>query len=685
MNESKFPHLFSPIEIGGKRLRNRIIASAHDAPNAHSPAGDSRYDIASLHMANYMGMLARGGAAVVNTGHYGVDPRYRLGGETLAIDLFSQYELNRHQLPMFHLISDTVHSYGALASFELNHGGHYCTPFEGNKVIGPMDGEMPDGRIIVGMDEAEMDRVIEMYVKAAEIAKRSGFDMINVHAAHNWLLGEFFSPVYNKREDEYGGSVENRAKFPLKVLKAIREEIGKDMLLSVRYSVAECVEGGIEIEDSIKTVNMIAEYADIVHCSAGKVHNVRASAFVFPTHFTKHGINTYLADAVKKGTNGNIFVETIGGINQPEQADALIANGSCDLVAMARSFIADNDWARKAKDGCPEEIRPCIRCLRCLSPSALPHSGEFDCTVNPKRVLYYPLTMNEYTPKKPTKKVAVVGGGPAGMMAANELALEGHKVDLYEKSGKLGGRLEFADHITFKEDVRRYREYLIHQVEMKDNITVHLNEEFTPEKAKTANYDALVIAIGANNFIPPIPGTELPNVMHCADLFGHEDRVGEHAVIVGGGMVGCEATIVLQNMGKKVDLVEVMDELMKGEKKFYPDEREATLYYINHEFSLDNKNFVDPPEIDRVKVHLSSRCVKVTENGIEIEDKDGKRQFIEADTVIMSTGMRADKQVMNQFEGLADNVIFIGDCKKVGNIYGTTTGGLAAAREITSL
>ena len=271
------------------------------------------------------------------------------------------------------------------------------------------------------------------------------------------------------------------------------------------------------------------------------------------------------------------------------------------------------------------------------------------------------------------------------MMAANELALEGHTVDLYEKSGKLGGRLEFADHITFKEDVRRYREYLIHQVEMKDNITVHLNEEFTPEKAKTANYDALVIAIGANNFIPPIPGTELPNVMHCADLFGHEDRVGEHAVIVGGGMVGCEATIVLQNMGKKVDLVEVMDELMKGEKKFYPDEREATLYYINHEFSLDNKNFVDPPEIDRVKVHLSSRCVKVTENGIEIEDKDGKRQFIEADTVIMSTGMRADKQVMNQFEGLADNVIFIGDCKKVGNIYGTTTGGLAAAREITSL
>lgn len=684
MDKCKYPHLFSPIEIGGKRLRNRVVASAHDAPNAMVSAGNG-YDDASVNLANYMGMLARGGAAIVNTGHYGVDPRFRLGGETLAIDLFSEYELHRHQIPAFHLCSDLVHSYGALASFELNHGGHYCTPFEGNKVLGPMDGEMPDGRIIVGMDEAEMDRVIEMYVRAAEVAKRSGFDIINVHAAHNWLLGEFFSPVYNKRQDEYGGSVENRARFPLKVLKAIREEVGKDMLISVRYSVAECVEGGIELEDSIKTVDLIADYADIVHCSAGKVHNVRASAFVFPTHFTRHGINTYLADAIKKNCKSNVIVETIGGINQPEQADELIANGSCDLVAMARSFIADNDWPRKAKDGCAEDIRPCIRCLRCLSPGILPHNGEFDCTVNPKRVLYHTLTPSEYTPKKPLKKVAVVGGGPAGMMAAKELAMEGHTVDLYEKSGKLGGRLEFADHMEFKEDIRRYRAYLIHQVEKSDKITIHMNTELTPEMAKAGNYDALVVAIGAESFTPDIPGADRPGVIHCDNLFGNEHLVGDHAVIVGGGMVGCEATIQLQSMGKKVDLVEVVDELMKGEKKFYPDERDATLYYLNHEFSLDNKNFIDPPEIDRVKIHLKTKCTKVLENGIEIEDENGNKSVIEADTVILSTGRRPNKALLNRYEGLASNVIYIGDCKQVGNLYGTTTGGVAAAREISSL
>ena len=684
MEELMFPHLFSPIEIGGRRLRNRVVASAHDAPNAMVSAGNG-FDDASANLANYMGMLARGGAAIVNTGHYGVDPRFRLGGETLAIDLFSEYELHRHQIPAFHLCSDLVHSYGALASFELNHGGHYCTPFEGNKVIGPMDGEMPDGRVIVGMDEAEMERVIEMFVRAAEVAKRSGFDMINVHAAHNWLLGEFFSPVYNQREDEYGGSVENRARFPLRVLKAIREEVGSDMLISVRFSVAECVEGGIEIDDAIKTIDLMAPYANIVHCSAGKVHNVRASAFVFPTHFTHHGINTYLADAVKKGKKSDIIVETIGGINQPEQAEALIANGSCDLVAMARSFIADNDWARKAWDGRPEEIRPCIRCLRCLSPGVLPHNGEFDCSVNPKRVLYHTLTPSEYTPKKPQKKVAVIGGGPAGMMAANELAREGHTVDLYEKTGKLGGRLEFADHIVFKEDIRRYREYLIHQVEKSDRITIHLNTAFTPEDAKNVSYDALVVAVGGEEFRPALPGADLPGVIHCDTLFGHEDQVGQRVVIVGGGMVGCEATIVLQNMGKQVDLVEALDELMVMEKKFYPDEREATLYYLTHQFSMDNKNFFDPPEIDRVKIHTGTKCVRVEERGIEVEDAQGGRSFLEADTVILATGRKPNKALLAQYEGLAPEILFIGDCRKMGNIYQTTVDGLGAARQISSI
>jgi len=682
--EQKFPHLFSPIEVGGKRLRNRIIMSPHDAPNAIVAACNG-YDNASVHLANYMGIIARGGAAIVNTGHYGVDPRFRLGGETLAFDLYSKYEVHRHQIPTLHLCTDLVHSYGALASFELNHGGRYNTPFEGNKVIGPMYDEIGDGRIVVPMDEAEMDRVIEMYVNASEIAKRSGFDVINVHAAHNWLLGQFFSPAYNQRDDEYGGSAANRARFPLKVLKAIREEIGKDMLLSVRYSVAECIEGGATLEESIETINQISEYADIVQCSAGKVHNVRASAFVFPTHFTHHGINAYLADAVKKRGNGKILVEAIGGINQPEQAEALIANGSCDLVGMARTFIVDPDWPRKAKSGCVEDIRPCIRCLRCLSPSILPHNGEFDCTLNPKRVLYHTITPSEFTPPKTTKRVAVVGGGPAGLMAAKELALEGHSVDLFEKSDKLGGRLEFADHVEFKEDVRRYRKYIIRQVEKSEKVTVHLNTEFTPEMAANANYDALVVAVGAENFIPPIPGVEKQKLMHCADLFGREDQTGDRIAIVGGGMVGCEAAIVLQKMGRQVDIIEMQDELMKAEKTFYPDERDATLYYITHEFSMDHKNFVDPQEIDRVRIHLNSKCAEITETGVVIEDLSGNRTAIEADTVIMATGLRPNKELLRRFEGLANTVIFVGDCKKVGNLYGTTTNGVAAAREISSM
>ncbi len=326
-----------------------------------------------------------------------------------------------------------------------------------------------------------------------------------------------------------------------------------------------------------------------------------------------------------------------------------------------------------------EDIRPCIRCLRCLGES-INLKGHRTCTVNPQRTLFQ--TLPESDMPKRRKKVVVAGGGPAGLQAANELALKGHEVVLFEKEEKLGGRLSFADHVGFKQDLRRYREYLIRQVGKRENVKVCLGTAATRERIEAEAPDALVVAVGAPNFYPPIPGADLPGVIHGSDLFGQEEKVGRHAVIIGGGAVGCEATIQLHTMGREVDLVEMGEELMAADKTDYPDQREFTLYYVNHEWDMDCKSTVETKEKDTVHIHLSTRCIAITPQGVQVEDKDGNRRMIEADTVILATGLRPDKQALRQYEGLAHDVLFIGDCQKPGCIYDTSTTGYYAAVQI---
>ena len=238
----KYPNLFSPITIRGKVLKNRIVASPHSGgPNLYR-AGDNGLSSLTETAALYFANIARGGAAVVNTGHLGVDPRYTLGANAERFDFFSE-AVHEHQLPVMHMMTDLIHAYGSLASIELNHPGHFGDPVGDYKLLGPVDvhdGDMitlAGGKEVKGMDEEDMNRVADCFAQAALIGKRGGFDMVNVHAGHNWLLGEFFSPIENTRTDEYGGSVENRCKFPLMVLRRIREAVGDDMIISMRLSL----------------------------------------------------------------------------------------------------------------------------------------------------------------------------------------------------------------------------------------------------------------------------------------------------------------------------------------------------------------------------------------------------------------------------------------------------------------
>lgn len=671
-----YPHLFSPITIRGKKLKNRIVSSPHSGgPNLYS-AGSHGFSNLTETAAKYFGNIARGGAAIVNTGHLGVDPRFYLGSNNEYFDFFDKEHIHEHQLAVMHQMTDLIHSYGALASIELNHPGHYGRPAMDKKRLGPVS-TVKNGNEIEGMDEEELNRVADYFAEAAWIGKRGGFDIVNVHGAHNWLVGEFLSPIENTRTDQYGGSVENRVRFPIMILDRIRQRVGDDMIISMRYSVLEDAPGGITLEDSIKTVQLLQDHADIIQCSRGMIHDEFSDGYTFPMPFMAHGCNAPYAKEVKKHVTCKI--ETIGGINEPEMADRFIAEGYADLVAMARTFIADPYWPEKARSGHPEDIRPCVRCLRCLNYATPPQTGTSICTVNPRRI--FPNPLPPQTDSGIIKRVAVIGGGPAGLQAAYETALNGHQVTLFEKSHKLGGRLAFADHVEFKADLKRYREYLITQVEKQPDITVKLDTEPSPEQIRDMGFDSVVVAIGAENVIPPIPGADGPNVLTADAAFGHEKELGQRIVIIGGGHVGCEMAVQLQTMGKEVDLIEMSDTLIKDgfETK---EERFWTIFFMTHKFEFGNDDVTSYDTIDRVRTHLSSVCTKIEASRVCVKSQDGTETWIPADHVILAAGFRINESARDAYAGTAYNVINIGDCLKVGTLLGTSSTGYYASLQV---
>ncbi len=661
MKNPFFPNLFQPLTLkNGMVLKNRIIT----APTHMSTAGTPPYYMFNQVGEEIFGERAEGGAALVTIGEG------RFGTDLTSCGHNSHTNCSTSDVTSTYLrYTEYLHAYDCLASIEFNHAGHFARQ-------DPMSAspfKTPQGWYSREMNEDDMIRVVDEYANAAVIAYRSGFDVLCLHFAHGWLIGGFLSPMVNKRTDKYGGSIENRCRFPMMILDGIRKKVGNKMAIEVRLSSDEYSLNGLVVEDVVEIAKIIEDKVDMLHISCGTRLNAVTRAIMHPSHFIEHGHNKERAKKIKDAVK--IPVGVVGAVTDPYLADKMIEEGYCDYVALARQSIADPNWAEKARYGKAEDIRPCIKCLHCLDVTAgrvntstkavLDNAmaiQKTECSVNP---LFGDHELKKrFRPAERQKKVAVVGGGVAGMQAALTAKERGHDVVLFEKGNRLGGQLFYADHVWFKKDMKKYRDYLIHQVE-KAGIEIKMNTEATPELVNQEKADAVIVAVGADPIIPPIPGVDGANVLSCLEVYGGEDKVGSKAVIIGGGMVGCETALHLTHLGREVNLVE-MGEILAPDGIF--TERIHTLEYMDND--------------EKLTYQTSMKCVKIVDDGVFVQDKDGNEIFMEADTVILSTGFRARKELGAQFEDCAFDVFYVGDCKKVGTVFTAVHNGFDAASRI---
>lgn len=639
----KYPHLFSPMQVGRTVFRNRIVA----APTHHSFASAPDDRINRCGVETY-GARAMGGAAAVTIGEGKLDD-LNSTGHTGHIDCFTEGSIRALQW-----YAEYVHTCGALASIEFNHSGQFAQPEFNPQHIGPMGASacrMPNGLECREMTEEDMELVADHYAHACLNAKNAGLDMVNLHLGHGWLLGGFLSPMFNHRTDRYGGSLENRVRFPRMVLERVRKAVGRDFLIEVRLSGDELVPNGLKIEDTIEIVKMIEDCVDLVHLSCGTRLDPVSRCMIGPDHFTEPGHNAPLSEAVKR-SGVKIPVGVVGNITKPDLAERILAQGQADYIVMARSLIADPDWPQKVREGREEEIRPCIKCSRCGNML------KSVCSVNP--LFGNASVRRDFPAPRREKKVAVVGGGVAGMQAAIEAAHRGHRVTLFEKSDRLGGQLFYTDHVWFKREMKEFRDYLIRQLSMT-GVEVRLNTEAIPAQIEGEGFDSAIIAVGAKPFVPPIPGVTGDNVITALDAFGQEDKLPRRVIIIGGGMVGCELSLHLASKGISSTVVEMGPALA-------PDavlqERTHTLYLMEQD--------------EHVASHTGLRCVEINEAGIVARDGEGKDHVIAGDKIILASGMRALDSLRDSFAGCAFDVIAVGDCKQVSNIHNAVSTGYSA-------
>ena len=627
-----YEHLLQPLKVGGLTLKNRMLSS----PTSLAELGaNERYSPENI---AYYKLRAAGGAALVTVGDVIVDNStgcshpQQVGMDDPGI------------IPYLVQMADAIHSGGAAASVEIDHGGSECEPrFIGGKYpIGPSAYSDSEGFVVEEMTEEQIYQVADAFGRAAAIAKKCGFDMVTIHSGHGWLLHQFISELTNLRTDKWGGSIENRVRFPLLVIEKVREAVGKNFPIELRISGSERMPGGYDIETGIEIAKAVDGKVDLIHVSAGSMLDLYSFVLMHPGSFQEHGENSYLAKEIKKYVKTPVV--TVGAFSEPDKMEAFLEEGGADAIAMGRALIADPFLPKKVMRGQIGEITPCLRCGECQGGMMEHHCLR--CTVNPvigrEKEVFHPIPVNR------TGKILIAGGGPAGMQSAITAFEKGHQVVLYEERARLGGALRFADNIDFKKNIKAYREFLVHKV-CGLPIEVHLGIKITEDIIRKENPDALILALGAKPMMLPIPGIDRKNVLIAVDL-NETSVVGRSIAIIGGGLVGCEEAVYFGRQGHQVTIIEIKKEL-------------ASDCVRTHRINLLHQIEI----CENIVQETSACCQEITEEGVKIS-KNGIEKIIRADTIILAAGMIADDEQVTNLRNIVPQTYVIGDCNKSGKI-----------------
>ncbi len=445
-------------------------------------------------------------------------------------------------------------------------------------------------------------------------------------------------------------------RFPLLVIEKIREACGPRFPIEFRMSGSEVIPGGYTIEEGIEMAKVLDGKVDIIHVSAGVHENADAFVVTHPSMFIEHGCNVYLAAEIKKHVKTP--VATLGGLNDPDMMEDIIASGKADIVELARQSICDPYFPEKAFSGHKDDITGCCRCFTCFYNYLT--NRTFCCAFNP--VIGHELESFSAPPATTPKKVVVVGGGPGGMQAAVTAAQRGHSVALYEKNDRLGGQLLAEQYVPFKQDMYNFVKVLERRLD-REGVEVHLNTELTPEQAAAMNADVVMVAMGAKPLIPPIPGTDNPKVAGLDALHQNPPAVGQKVVILGGGLVGSETAIYLDSIGRDVTMVEMKDDWAADAYFMHKD---AMNIYVRD---------------SRIKIMLKTTAKEITDEGLVCTGPEGE-VLLKADTILMAAGLKADRELVDDFYNTAPRVFQIGDCIKAGRVVDAVSTGYYRALEI---
>lgn len=650
----KYPNLASPYTVRNITFRNRIVTTPTGMtyPDEYSGSPDFKTVL-------FYEKKARGGAASVTYGETpvnSVDAIRRPNVDVIRPD-FSRMILPNKDWIKF---TDAIKHHGAIPSIQLAHAGLFAEPFfnqgQGSP-IGPVALVKENGTAVKAMDEDDMKRIASDFAEAAFCAKTVGFQEIMVQCCHGWLLAQFLSPVWNTRTDEYGGSIENRAKFPLQVLKAVREKIGEDLVLEIRISGDEHQPNGWTIEDCIAFCKMVEGIVDIIQISSGDYHN--SEHYCFTSTLMPHFFNVSIAEKLKKA-GVKTAICAVGANDDPSEMETLIANGILDFVAIGRGTLADSDMPRKILQNKEQDIRPCIRCCDCMAGL---YDGYYQCNINPLAGQEAYLLNTPNVEEK--KRVLVVGGGPGGMQAAITAYDRGHQVILVDKKEKLGGTLLFTDIDEHKRDLKKYTDYLVHQT-LKRDIDVRLNTEANTALLTKLQPQALIVAVGANPRVPKIDGVE--KAYHATAAYYQPEKVGEKIIMIGGGLIGCEVALHLAEFGKDITILELADQLAQDANMFH----RPTMLEL-----MDRKE-------NQIHFVLRANAKKIKDNGVVYEDENNIEYFVSADTVLYAVGSVANTEIveeLREWEGW-ETFMPVGDCTGAGIVQKAIHGAYYAALDI---